>query len=157
MVRLGLAILASALVLLPASLRGDDPKELKIQAIAKDLSEGTYLGPIRLKSVGPIVIRSAEELVAASGKPTAAKDLAVQKEMEAALAKLLKVEAIDWRKQMILVGIVQGFETLASDGKVLTVTILPFNERPTRAPQKYPKELILTERFEGDVKFVPKK
>ena len=47
----------------------------------------------------PVVIRSAEELVANSAKADKAKDADVQKEMSLALAKLFKVDAIDWNKQ----------------------------------------------------------
>ena len=44
----------------------------------------------------------AEELVGVTSKAKSAKDPDVQKEMEAELAKLLKVDAIDWNKQIVL-------------------------------------------------------
>jgi len=157
MLRLWLPILAVSLYLLPAPVCGDDAKELKIIATAKDFSRVNSIGPITLKPGSLAVIRSAEELVAASNKAESAKEPAAQKEIESALAKLLKVDAIDWNKQMVMAAIAQGFDSLKSDGKVLTATYLPYIERPLRATPQPPKVLVLTERFEGQVKFVPKK
>src|SRR5262245_39037598 len=81
-----------------ASLQAAEPKELKTIAVFA----GPY-GPVQLKANDTgVVIRSAEELVARSSKPESAKDAAVQKTMEEELAKLLRVDAIDWKKQMVL-------------------------------------------------------
>jgi hypothetical protein len=92
-----------------------------------------------------------------SRKAKSAKDPVVQKEMDVELAKLLKVDAVDWRKHIVLGVIGQGFDSLKYDGKVLTATYIPFKEPLTRLIPPTPKVLVLIERFEGEVKFVPKK
>src|SRR5262245_60685706 len=96
-------LVAAGAVTAHAAARADEPKELKIIATAS--STEPFL--VRLKKTDSgVVIRSAEELVAHSAKPDAAKDPAVQKATEAELAKFLNVAGIDWGKQMVLV--VQG-------------------------------------------------
>jgi hypothetical protein len=77
--------------------------------------------------------------------------------MEAELAKLLKVEAVDWNEQTVLGVIGEGFEALRIEGKVLTATFVPFKEPSGRALPRTPKVLVLLERFDGEVKFVKKK
>jgi hypothetical protein len=77
--------------------------------------------------------------------------------MDVELAKLLKVDAVDWRKHIVLGVIGQGFDSLKYDGKVLTATYVPFKEPLTRLIPPTPKVLVLIERFEDEVKFVPKK
>jgi hypothetical protein len=149
------AFFVAAWSVLPAAL-ADDAKELKPIATAKDNSRSASIGPFLLKTDG-VVIRTAEELVALTTKAKSAKDEAVQKEMEAELAKLLKVETIDWNKQMVLGVIGEGFESLTTDGKVLTATFVPFKEPGGRAAPPAPKVLVLVARFEGEVKFVKKK
>jgi hypothetical protein len=155
MPRLSRSLLAVALVLLPAMVRGED-KDVKIIANATDNERTSRMGPIYLRRDG-VVIRNAEELVALSSKPKVAKDAAVQKQMEAELAKLLKVDAIDWNKQMVVGLITEKLESLKTDGKVVTATYVPFKEPGGRAVSPTPKVLLLTDRFEGEVKFVPKK
>jgi hypothetical protein len=76
--------------------------------------------------------------------------------MVAELAKLLKVESIDWKKQMVVAGIVESFDSIQSDGKVLTVMFTRFDERPARAILPVHKVVLLVERVEGEAKFVPK-
>ena len=154
--RLLLLALASVLMLLPAFTFADDAKELKVIAKAKEVTQENSIGPIVINKQAPALIRSAEELVAASKKAKSAKDPEVQKEMTTALAKLLKVEGIDWSKQMVLVGVVESFDSLKPDGKVLTATYTRYYERPAPAVLPSPKVAVLTERFEGEVKFVPK-
>jgi hypothetical protein len=154
MLRLGLCI-AVSLTLIPAVAFGDDAKELKILSNVSELSREHKIGPVIIKSDKLVVIRSAEELAAASSKATSAKDKDVQKEIEAAAAKLLKVDAIDWNKQMIVVGIAVSVDNLKVEDKNLTVTYQRYVERPTRAVPPSPKVLVLTDRFEGEVKFVP--
>jgi hypothetical protein len=160
--RLSAACLAIGCVILPAMLRADDARELKILASAQDSQRACNIGPVRLDGYGGVVIRSAEELVTHSGKPDSAKDPAVQKEMEAELAKLLQVEAIDWKKQMVLA--VRGeagtkadrvhFDPLKVEGKVLTVA-WKVKQRPPHAGIGTPLALALVERFDGEVKFTP--
>jgi hypothetical protein len=82
--------------------------------------------------------------------------------MEAELAKLLEVDAIDWRKQMVLA--VRGepgtkadrvhFDSLKVEGKVLTVA-WKVKQRPPHAGTGTPIALILVDRFDGEVKFGP--
>jgi hypothetical protein len=142
--------------ILPTPLSAQDVTDLKPIAAAKDLSRGENIGPFLMKREG-VVIRSAEELVALSSKAKSAKDPAVQKEMEAELAKLLKVDAIDWKKQIVLGVIGPELVSLKSDGKVLMATYVPYTERPARSIPQIPKILVLIDRFEGEVKFLPKK
>jgi hypothetical protein len=138
-------------------VRADDPKELKPIATAKDNERRPRIGSFELNTQG-VVIRSAEELVALTSKSKSAKDAAVQKEMEAELAKLLKVDAVDWNKQIVLGVIGEEFDSLTTDGKVLTATFVPFKDpAPARSVPRTPKVLVLIERFEGEVKFVKKK
>lgn len=149
-----LAICASA------SLHAAEPKELK--AIAT--FTGPY-GPIQLKiNDTGAVIRSAEELVAKSSKPDSAKDAAVQKAMADELAKLLRVDAIDWSKQMVLVfkgrpsgdggGFIK-FGNLTVENNVLTVSWQQ-QDRPSLGIVT-PMGTVLVDRFDGEVKFVPVK
>lgn len=153
---LSAALLGAAWLVLPAAL-ADDARELKPTATAKDRSRSASIGSFELKTDG-VVVRSAEDLVGLTGKAKSAKDPAVQKEMQAELVKLLKVDAIDWSKQMVLGVIGEGFDSLTTaDGKVLTVTFVPFKEPGGRAVPAAPKVLVLVERFDGEVKFVKKK
>src|SRR5258708_22105861 len=94
-----IAWLAVACTFLPALLRAEDAREVKIIATAQDSPRAASIGPVQLKDYGGVVIRSAEELVAHSGKAESSKDPAVRKEMEAELARLLEVDAIDWGQQ----------------------------------------------------------
>jgi hypothetical protein len=150
-------ILATALALATAPAYAEEGKELKVAASAKETSREYRIGPVSFTNSSIVLIRSAEELVAASDKPASAKDPAVQKEMTAALAKVLKVEAIDWKKQMVVAGIAESVDSLKVAGNVLTVNYTRHYERPVRAVLPKPKVVVLAERFEGgEVKFVPK-
>lgn len=155
MLRSRLFIVSCSLFFIPALSFADEAKELKILAKEKVVDKDRNIGPVVLNKITPIVIRSAEELVAASLKAKSAKDEDVQKEMVAAVAKLLKVDAIDWKKQMLVVGVAESIDSAKPDGKTLTVTYTRYVERPTRAVQPWPKVMALTERFDGEVKFVP--
>jgi hypothetical protein len=147
----------------PPAPGAEKTRELTIIASAQDSPRcGANIGPVRLNDSGGVVIRSAEGLVAHSSKPDSAKDPAVQKAMEAELAKLLEVDAIDWNKQMVLA--VRGqtgtrsdrihFESLRVEDKALTVA-WKVKQRPPHAGPGTPIALILVERFDGDVKFGP--
>jgi hypothetical protein len=145
---------------LSVQLRAEDAQELKIIASVQDSVKEAAIGPVQLADYGGVAIRSAEELVALSSKAKSAKDLAVQKEIESELAKLLDVDAIDWSKQMVLA--VRGepgtkadrvhFDSLKVEGKVLTVA-WKVKQRPPHAGPGTPIGLILVERFDGEVKF----
>ena len=159
---LRVACLAAACALLPAPLHAEDAPEVKIIASAQDSPRAANIGPIQLNDFGGVAIRSAEELVAHSSKATSAKDPAAQKEVEAELAKLLDVDAIDWSKQMVLA--VRGvpgtkadrvhFDSLKVEGKVLTV-VWKVRQRPPHAGPGTPIALLLVPRFDGEVKFEP--
>jgi hypothetical protein len=156
------ACLLSAYAAPAASLRADDAREVTILASAHDSPRAAAIGPVQLNDYGGVVIRSARDLVAHSGKPDSAKDPQVQKESEAELAKLLGVDAIDWEKQMVIgVRGVPGtkadrvhFDSLKVEGKVLTVA-WKVKQRPPHAGPGTPIALILVERFDGEVKFGP--
>jgi hypothetical protein len=160
--QLRLACLAVACAALQVPLRAEDTPEVKIIASAQDSPREAGIGPVRLHDYGGVVIRSAEELVAHSGKADSAKDPAVRKEVEAELAKVLDVDSIDWSKQMVLA--VRGvpgtgadrvhFDSLTVEGKVLTVA-WRVRERPPHAGPGTPIAVILVPRFDGEVKFVP--
>jgi hypothetical protein len=156
------ACLVVAFVVLLVPLRAEDARKLTIIASAQDSSRAASIGPVHLDEPGSVVIRSAEELVAVSSKAKSARDPKVQKEMEAELARLLEVDAIDWSKQMALA--VRGepgtkadrvhFDSLRVEGKVLTVA-WKVKQRPPHAGPGTPIALILVERFDGEVKFRP--
>jgi hypothetical protein len=154
--QLTIAVLVAVWLTLSATALAEDTKALKPIATAKDNSRSARIGSFQLKTDG-VVICSAEELVALTSQAKSAKDPEVQKEMEAELAKFLKVDAIDWNKQIVLGVIGEGFDSLNTDGKILTATFVPFKEPLGRAVPATPKILILIERFEGEVTFVKKK
>lgn len=155
-----LACLAIAVLAVPSS--AEEAHDVKIIAAAQDSPNVGNIGPIHLEQNATIVIRSAEELVARSTKATTAKDAATQKEMQTELAKLLQVDAIDWRTQMVVA--VRGepgtkadrvhFDSLKIEGKVLTVA-WKVKQRPPHAGPGTPIALILVDRFDGEVKFTP--
>lgn len=160
--QLSAACVVAGFAVFAPSLRADDAKELTILASAQDSPRAAAIGPVQLNDYGGVVIRSAEELVAVSGKAKSAKDPAVQKEVQAELTKLLEVDAIDWKKQMVLA--VRGepgtkadrvhFDSLRVEGKVLTVA-WKVKQRPPHAGPGTPIALILVERFDGEVRFGP--
>jgi formylglycine-generating enzyme required for sulfatase activity len=147
--------------LLPGTLRAEEPAAPKI------LASASFSGPVLVqlkKDASGLVIRSAEELVAHSGKPDSAKDPAVQKATEAELAKRLKVESIDWTKQMVLA--VRGrptqgefgaikFDPPVLDGKTLLASWKQENHVYRAVYEGPPTGFALLERFEGDVTFLP--
>ena len=159
----GVCLVVSLATVLPMTLRGQAPKELKILASTSD----TEPNLIRLKKDDSgVVIRSAQELVAHSPKPDSAKDPASQKEAEAALARALKVEKIDWSKQMILA--VQGHPTRGEAGSIrfdvprITAKVLRVvwnqEHRVTRFPYKGPPTgIALVDRLDGEIVFLPRK
>jgi hypothetical protein len=153
--QVAIVFLMGACLIFSAMALAEEPTELKAIAKAKDSSHSASIGSFQLNKEG-VVIRSVEELVALTRKAKSAKDPEVQKKMTAELAKLLKVDDIDWSKHVVLGVIGQELDSLKIDGKVLTVTFVPFKEPPARSIPATPKILILIERFEGDVKFVKK-
>ena len=160
--KLPAACLVVACAVLPAALCAEDAREMKIVASAQDSQRAANIGPVQLNDYGGVVIRSAEELVTHSGKPDSAKDVATQKATQAELAKLLDVDAIDWKTHMVLA--VRGvpgtkadrvhFDSLKVEGKVLTVA-WRVKQRPPHAGPGTPIAVALVERFDGEVKFAP--
>lgn len=154
-------LVAACAVLIPLALLAAEPQEQKV--IASASTTEPFLLRLKKPDSG-VAIRSAEELVAHSDKPDSAKDPAVQKAMETQLSKLLRVESIEWSKQMVLA--VQGhptngeagsikFDPPKIEGKVLRI-FWKQEHRVTRGPhQGPPTGWILMERFEGEVSFVP--
>ena len=156
---LRLSIVCLATAMFATTLRAEESKELKIIASASDSSP--FL--IRLKDDGGIVIRSAQELVAQITSPDAAKGPESRKAIEAEVARRLRVEAIDWSKQMILA--VQGrptrgeygaikFDSPRIEGKVLVVQWKQENRAFRASYQGPPSGLALVERFEGEATFL---
>jgi hypothetical protein len=150
------AYLVAAWAILYAPARAEDAREVKPIATAKGDSRDGRLGPFEVKRHG-VAVRSAEELVMLTAEAKSAKDPKVQRAMESELAQLLKVDAIDWNKQMVVAVIGEKIESLKADGKALTVTFVPFKEPLQLAVPPTPKIALLVERFEGEVKFVQKK
>jgi hypothetical protein len=157
-----LAIAVFALAGLAIPLRAEEPSDAKIIASAQDSQRAASIGPVQLNTFGGYVIRSAEELVALASKPESAEDPGARTAMEAELAKLLDVDAIDWSKQMVIA--VRGepgtkadkvhFDSLKIEGKTLTVA-WKVKQRPPHAGPGTPIAVILVDRFDGEVKFVP--
>jgi hypothetical protein len=152
---LSIASLLAAWAVFAAPLHAEDVKDLKPGA--KIVMDN---GPIKYQP-NHLVIRSAEELVANSDKPLKAKDREVQNSMSAALARLFKVDAIDWDKQMVI-GIMTGggrgdagtlaFGSFLIRGKTLTVSYTgPSFPEHTCAQNS---GLALVSRFDGAVEFV---
>jgi hypothetical protein len=113
-----------------------------------------------------LVIRSAEELAKAAGldKP---EDEKTQKKATETVAKALKIDDIDWKKQMILVvsgGMKRTGGFKIEIGKIdvadntMTVRwklITPGPRSPVTATITHPAQTIVVERFEGKVLFDP--
>jgi hypothetical protein len=148
--------LVAASAILPAPGGAEDVKDLKPGAKIVMAP-----GPLARKPQLHLVIRSAEELVANSSKPLKSRDREVQQEMSSALAKLFRVDAIDWDKQMV-VGVMTGggrgdaghlaFVSILRQGKSLTVhyTGPAFPDHNCASNSG----LALIPRFDGEVKFV---
>lgn len=157
----GLLAGLTAWALAPAPLGAGETAEVHVIAAAHDSPLEAGIGPIRLKDEGGVVIRSARELVARSDRPDAAKDADVQKAVEAELAKVLGVSAIDWDRQMVLA--VRGtagtrldrvhIDSLKVEGKVLTVAF-KVKQRPPHAGPGSPLAVLLVDRFDHEVRFV---
>jgi hypothetical protein len=154
--QLAIVCLVAAWPILPAPLGAED---------VKDLKPGAKIvmphGPLAYKLQLRLVIRSAKELVANSSTPLKSRDREVQQEMSSALAKLFKVDAIDWDKLMV-VGIMTGggrgdagklaFVSILRQGKSLAVHFTgPAFPDHNCAPNS---GLALIPRFDGEVKFV---
>lgn len=110
---------------------------------------------------GHQTIRSADELVKAMGGKTDADKAAAQ------VAKLLKVDHVDWKKHMVIVvsGGMQrtgGYSVQVNHVKLSDKTLTvawklntPKAGQPVTQAITYPAATILVERFEGEVRFDP--
>ena len=140
-----------------------DKQELKVMAKAA-WSYGSAK-PDGNKEGHKLVLRSAAELVAATPfSRLDAPQQVVEKQATAELAKTLKVDGIDWQKQMLIVvtagvkptgGYSVEITELKTAGKTLTVT-WRLNRPRGFATQAFthPGQVVLLPRFEGDVRFV---
>jgi hypothetical protein len=139
-------------LLLGAPQDNPERKELKVLARGDWRAAGT-------KEPQQLVIRSADELAKATGQP--ADKVAV------GLAKEFKVEAIDWKKQMVVVATggtksTGGYSVEITDLKVkegmLTVHWKLNTPKPGAVlPQAitHPAQAVLVERFDGKTVFDP--
>jgi len=136
-------------------------KEVKI------FGQGFWRAGVQGGQQQQLVVRSAEELVAASGQPDKAKDEATQKMVAEMVCKALKVETIDWKTQMLVVasGGVQrsggySVEILSADAKDKVLTVrwklnTPKPGQPVTLALTHPAAAALVEKFDGEVKFDP--
>jgi hypothetical protein len=162
-----------ALAPLASDADGTEPKELKIIAqrgfADHDDAPPIYFTKLADKPVEPLVIRSAEELAAVSGKarqakdPVAAKkDPALQKEVQELLAKSLKIDKIDWEKQMVIAASDTAayrvppkweFRSLKANGETLTVEVVSQDGKGYGTYGGTPWVVAVVERFSGKVEF----
>lgn len=116
--------------------------------------------------VYPLVIRSVEELVATSSKGREAKELAaakrdgdLQAEVEQLLLTSLKLQAIDWEKQMVVAVLGTrayrappkwNFRSLKTDGNKLIVEI---SADHGEFGCGVPWAVAVVNRFDGEIEF----
>lgn len=140
----------------------DAKKDVKI------LARSLWRAPIRADGgEQQLIIRSAEELAAASGQRDKAKDEATQQQVTAATAKALNVKDIDWKNQMLVV-VTGGVQR--SGGYSVEVTGVELRDKDLTVRWKlnappagsavtqaltHPAQAILVERYDGPVKFDP--
>lgn len=142
------------LAIFAAPIVAGETKEMSVIAIAHESQLDAGVGPIQMKELGGIVIRSSQELAALSTESD-------QRKIEAELAKVLEVSTIDWNKQMVIaLRGVQGtkldrihIESLKVEGKALTVS-WKIKQRPPHAGPGSPVAVLLVDRFDDEVKFV---
>jgi hypothetical protein len=139
-------------LLLGAPQDKPEGKELKVVARGNWKAAGA-------KEPQQLVIRSSEELAKAAGQPA---DKAAEE-----LAKAFKVEAIDWKKQMVVVATggtksTGGYSVEVTDLKVkdgvLTVhwkLNTPKPGAPVTRAITHPAQAALVERFDGKTVFDP--
>jgi hypothetical protein len=138
----------------------EEQRDLKIQASA--IWTGQEEKPAQR------VIRSAEELARALGVPAKdARDKRIRDAATTDAAKLLKVKDIDWSKQMLVVVAVGtrptgGYrvEITSLRGKDKTLTVRwklhsPAAGAITTQVITHPSQMVLVERWPGDVRFDP--
>lgn len=141
--------------------------ERQVIAAAMNSEYVPDIGPIHFnRKNGHMTIRSAEELAAKGSAPGNATDAYVQKQATADLAQLLKVNQIDWDKQMVVALDAGEFTTDGvSDAlrveivsvqiinKTLTVSWRLCRPLAKRVTEQRPKAVVLLERWDGAVEF----
>jgi hypothetical protein len=153
----------------PAPAKAEGRRGLKVFAQAPFHDRHYHIGPLAFdRPAKALVLRSAEELAAATRKAKAAKggdlhkNAAFQKATRDEVAKLLGVKSIDWGRQMVVAfnwgrfRFKKEVEFLSFDveGKTLTVR-WRLNELGAAGYISAPRGIALVERFEGDVRFDP--
>lgn len=154
--------LLATMVFGAVSIRDGAPR----QPVPKILARGVW--PVREDKGERLVLHDARELAIALGAaPKDARERRFQDDAETDTAKLFKVKAIDWNKQMVVVvavgvrrtgGYRVEIESLTVKDEVLTVKWKLHEPRPgdlvTQA-LTYPTQMALVDRFEGRVAFDP--
>ena len=139
-----------------------DEKDLDLKILAR----GAW--PVRHEKPTQLVLRNAEELALAHGvAPKDAKEKRFQADVTTDVALLLKVKAIDWDKQMLVVatagkkptgGYRVEIRNLSVKDKMLLVRWEVHSPAPDAVVTQaitYPAQMVLVERFDGPVKFDP--
>lgn len=161
------AVAAAVFISVAPLASGAEPTELKVLAQRHFVSS---FGPISATKAESLVVRSVEELVAASAvgrkakDPAAAqKDADIQKEVEKQLMAVLMVEKIDWQKQMVILATTDlgaAYRTtpqvilvsLKVSGEKLTITVAN-GQSEYGAYGRYPGVAAIVERHDGKVEF----
>jgi hypothetical protein len=156
---LGMSVLLGAASDADAA-RTDKERELKI------LARGVW--PVLADKPSQLVIRSGEELALALGVAAKeAREERLQKEATADVTHLLKVRAIDWERQMLVVvaagakptgGYRVEITSLRVKEKTLTVAWKlhrPAADAVVTRNVTHPSQMVLVERFAGTIQFDP--
>ncbi len=144
----------------PDAAKGEEATDVKI------LSRGLWRPATKSNDPQQIVIRSGEELAKAAGldKPDGED---AQKKAAETVAKALKVDDIDWKKQMVIVvtggvkrtgGYSVEITKIETADKVMTVhwkLNSPKRDAPVTQTITHPALTVIVDRFEGKVVFDP--
>jgi hypothetical protein len=143
-----------------------DEKDVDSSTEVKILGRGVWRLASKSDDQQQIVIRNAEELAKASGLEKPDGEEAQKKATEAA-AKALKVDDIDWKKQMLIVvtggvkrtgGYSVEITKIETSDKVMTVhwkLNSPKPGSPVTQTITHPAQTVIVEQFEGKVVFDP--
>ncbi|HEY7311422.1 MAG TPA: protease complex subunit PrcB family protein [Gemmataceae bacterium] len=153
------ALMVSLVLAAPPGSKDEKDRDLKI------LARGAW--PVRHEKPTQLVLRNAEELALAHGvAPKDAKEKRFQADVTADVVSLLKVKAIDWDKQMLVV-VTAGMKR--TGGYRVEILSLPVKDGTLTVRWKlhspapgdivtqaitYPAEMVLVERVAA-VKFDP--
>jgi hypothetical protein len=150
--------------LVPALGGKDDKKpDQKEEKELKVLSRGLWGAPVQVGKQQQLVIRSAKELIEATG----ATGENAEKQTLERLTKSLKVDKIDWKTQMVVIvsGGVKptgGYSVEVTGLKVKDKTLTVHWKLNSPKPGSFvtqivthPAQAVLVERFDGTVRFDP--